>query len=90
MAGQLPLERRSALLARRIVSTRDALRAAIAPEGERPPFTEHLPSSEALAWWTAHRNDELGLRAVERMAPEQVVALDADLGRLLGQQGEGA
>lgn len=76
MSSQHPLERRSSLLATRMLALRDALRDAVAAEGDRQPFTEHKTETEAFAWWRAHRNDEHGKKVVERMPPARVMELD--------------
>jgi hypothetical protein len=81
MSAQHPLERRARMLAARIVGTKDALRNALAAEGERAPFTEHKTAAEAFAWWRAHLNDEYGARVLERMPPERIAELHLWLSR---------
>ena len=90
MSDQHPLERRSALLATRAVALRDALRDYIAPRGDRPPFTTHLPASQALDWWEQHIGDEYGKKLLDAMAPDQVMRLRTELGqRIASRRGIG-
>jgi hypothetical protein len=75
------LETRARLLSERLQHARQTIRDAVAPAGQRPPFTEQLSKPEALRFWQAHRFDEYGQAALARMAPEQVQELDLALAR---------
>lgn len=75
------LERRSQLLAARLQERVDAMRNALTPAGQRPPFTTTMPKSAALDWWTKHRHDDLGKSALGNYSPDQVAELDAALAR---------
>lgn len=71
------LERRSDMLASAIKKRVSALEYAVKPPGGRPPFTRKQTAAETLAWWRAHRFDELGLAILQHMTPVQIAELDA-------------
>ena len=73
------LERRAHLLAGKLSARRDLLVQALAPKGQRPPFTEQMSKPEAVAWWRAHRYDDLGKQVLDRMGPADVMELDQAL-----------
>lgn len=70
-------ERRADMLATAIKHRIDVVSNGITPKGGRAPFTKQMSAREALAWWTEHRYDPLGLALVQGMQPLQVAQLDA-------------
>lgn len=72
-------ERRVKLLAGRLQKDKALLVQAIAPPGQRPPFTEQLSKRDALNFWRAHRQDGIGKEALSRMKPEAIMELDLAL-----------
>ena len=89
MAGtEHRLERRTRLLTLRVRERVDRLRDELAAPGQRPPFTEAKTAAEALAWWRAHRHDDLGQRVLARYTPDQIADLDVALARDLTAQDE--
>lgn len=75
------LERRSQLLATRLQERVEAMRNALAPPGQRPPFTTTMPKNAALDWWGKHRYDDVGKSALANYSPDQIAELDATLAR---------
>jgi hypothetical protein len=81
MSGQTDniLERRAHMLAGRLSKNTQMLRDALAPPGQRPPFTEQMTKADAVTWWRAHRFDKYGQDVVARMQPADVMELDQAL-----------
>jgi hypothetical protein len=80
------LETRARTLTARLNERVTAFRDALAPPGQRPPFTEAMSRAQALQWWAKHRLDDLGKQALARYTPDQVAELDAELARHLTAQ----
>jgi hypothetical protein len=57
----------------------DTLKQAVAPPGQRPPFTEQLTKREAVAFWQQHRYDSTGAEVLARMKPADILELDTAL-----------
>lgn len=83
MSGQTDniLERRAHMLAGKLAKSKEMLRDALAPPGQRPAFTEQLTKREALSWWREHRFDKFGQEVTSRMRPREVMELDQALSR---------
>ena len=73
------LERRAHLLAGRLSGRLTTLKTAVAPPGQRPPFTTQMSQREALTWWREHFDDDLGKKVRERMNPESQMELQLAL-----------
>lgn len=52
--------------------------AMTAPQG-RIPFREKMPEATALDWWSKHRNDDIGAKAIALLKPDQIANLDLSL-----------
>jgi len=76
------LERRAAMLAGRISARKKRLREALAPPGQRPPFTKQLTKQEALEFWRLHRHDETGAEVLARMSDLEIAELDTALAQM--------
>jgi hypothetical protein len=74
------MEQRSALLATRMIQRKNALRDAITPPGERPPFTVAKTRNEALEFWAKEWTTPLGKMILGTYTEEQKAALEAALG----------
>ena len=83
MAGNVDsvLERRAELLTGRLKARVELVRQAVAPKGQRPPFTTQMSKPEALAWWQAHFHDDLGAKVKANMTPEAQMELTVALSR---------
>ena len=57
------------------------LRNAIAPEGQRPPFTSALTEQEALDWWRRNYTTPAAVQMLQAMKPEQIIELQARMSR---------
>lgn len=75
------LERRSQLLATRLKERVEAMTNALAPPGQRPPFTTTMTKNAALDWWAKNRYSDVGKMALSRYTPDQIAELDATLAR---------
>ena len=73
------LERRAHLLAGKLAGRKQTLTQAVAPPGQRPPFTTQMTKREALTWWREHFDDDLGKKVRERMNPESQMELQLAL-----------
>lgn len=73
------MERRARKLADAIRHRIELLVDLMKEPGRRPVFTKKMSEREALAWWRQHRNDELGMKVIANMRPEQTMALDRAL-----------
>ena len=94
MTGQTDnvLERRAHMLAGKLTKNKEMLRDALAPPGQRPPFTEQMTKREAIGWWREHRFDKYGQEVTSRMKPVDVMELDRALSQaneadMMGQNG---
>lgn len=76
------LERRARLLAERMRESSERLALQLGA-GDRVPFTTAMTKAESLDWWRAHRHDEWGEKALQRMQPWDVAQLDLDLARAM-------
>jgi hypothetical protein len=74
------MERRAEMLADAINHRVDLL-AEFLTMDDRPVFTKKLRQAEALSFWQRHRYDEFGAQILASWTPEQILALDAALGR---------
>lgn len=83
------LERRARLMGEGLKRNIAMIRAQVAPEGERPPFHVQKSKDEALAWWRAHRHDELGAAALQTWKPDEIVDLDRRLSERIEQERSG-
>ena len=81
-----PLERRSRLLGGAIKARLTTLRDAIAPEGERKPWTTQMTRSDALAFWRTNRYTPEGLAILQTLPPQDVMALDVELARVAANE----
>lgn len=74
-----PIERRARLLTQRLQQTVKTTSDEINPPGRRPPLHNQVSPRAALAWWMAHRYDDLGQQWLEKVGatPPQVAQLDA-------------
>lgn len=79
MAGDHALERRARLLATRIQMRMTAMRDAVTPPGERPPFSVVMNRDKAMEFWSQNRFSEIGTMVLQNWKPEQVARLDAEL-----------
>lgn len=86
MAGDHKLERRSRLLATRITQRTRALREAVTPPGERPPYSVVMNREHAMEWWSQNRFSDVGTLVLQNWKPEQVATLDAQLSEWQTQQ----
>lgn len=77
MSGDIDnvLERRAKLLAGRLTARVDLVRNAVAPKGQRPPFTTQMSKPEALAWWQKNFDTDLGAKVKANMTPEAQLEL---------------
>ena len=57
------------------------LRNAIAPEGQRPPFTTELTEEKALDWWRQNYQTPDAILMLQAMKPEQIIELQARMSR---------
>jgi len=73
------LERRAHLLAGRLAGRKQILTQAVAPAGQRPPFTTQMTKREALSWWREHFDDDLGKKLRQQMDPESQMELQLAL-----------
>ncbi len=73
------LEKRAKKLSLALTRRKEILREAIAPSGERPPFSSQLSKQDALTWWRKHRYDDLGTQVLKRMQPGAILELDKAL-----------
>lgn len=53
------------MLAQAMTRTSEGMAAMMRGPGGRPPFTEHLTSSQSLDWWAAHRTDKYGQAVID-------------------------
>ncbi len=75
------LEKRASLLADGLVHRLEIARNAVAPKGERPPFSVQMTRGEALMFWRQHFFDPVGLRLREAMTPDAQLELALALSR---------
>lgn len=77
------LEQRASSLGRLMKRRVEIYRAAIAPSGERLPFTQQLSKPEALSFWQQHRYDQTGAQVIaswpDDVRDQRVMELDAAL-----------
>ena len=73
------LERRAQLLSTRIHERINAVTAALAPPGQRRPFTVEHTRSDALSWWQDNRYSDVGTRVLKGWAVEDIAELDSAL-----------
>lgn len=79
-------ERRAQLLSTRIQQRMTALRNAVTPPGERPPFSVQQTEAEAMDWWSKNRYSPIGALVLQAWTPEQVARLDVKLSDWHAQQ----
>ncbi len=58
---------------------------ALAQQLSGRPFTEAKTRNEALKWWTAHRHDQYGAKAVRLMQPVTIAELDMALNQYVNE-----
>jgi hypothetical protein len=73
------MERRATKLASAIEHRIEVMVTFLKPPGQPPVFSRSVPRAQALDFWRRHRTDEVGAELLQRMTPEQVMALDAAL-----------
>ena len=57
------------------------LQNAIAPEGQRPPFTTALTEEKALDWWRRNYQTPDAIRMLQAMKMDKIVELQARMSR---------
>ena len=83
------LEKRSHLLAQRLTARVNLIRQAVAPSGERPPFSVQLSKKDALKFWREHWNDDIGKQALAYMTPTAIMELNVALSKANEQVQQG-
>ena len=80
------LETRKNLLAGRIKERIASIKMAVAPPGQRLPFTQQLTRRDALAFWTRHRYDPIGQKVINSWPEDRRQAMTLELDAALAQQ----
>src|SRR5258708_389407 len=83
---QHPLERRSALLAGKLKDRVSSMTQSLTAAQGRIPFRTKLPEAQALDWWSKHRYDDIGEKALELLDPMSIARLDSALTQYAQQQ----
>lgn len=87
-SSQHVLERRANLLSQKMTSRISDLKLSLSAAQGRVPFHTVLAKSDALKWWSQHRYDDLGQKALAGLQPEAVMNLDAALAQYTQQHNE--
>jgi hypothetical protein len=74
-------ERRSDLMAAKLIQRVNLLTNALGGSGQRPPFTKQLSNKEALTWWRANYDKPTGKSWLSQMDIQSRMELDRDLAR---------
>lgn len=70
------MERRSHMIAQRLRQRITDMATALQSQDGRIPFRTKLSRNDALDWWTKHRYDGLGAKALAGLDPLTVAKLD--------------
>lgn len=83
-----PLERRAQMLTGKLTQRMSDIGQSLQAANGRVPFKSKLSQNAALDWWSKHRYDALGQRALATLDPQSVFNLDAALNRYTANQQE--